>query len=69
MATRQRMKPCPNCKTDENLAIYTYESGWRHVECDKCYYLGPGEGSINAAVKSHNEKIVANSLIASAATA
>ncbi len=52
--TNPKIKPCPQCRSDEHMAIYTYESGWRHVECDKCYYLGPGEGSKLAAIKSHN---------------
>lgn len=56
MATMQRLKPCPRCGTDEHLAIYAYESGWKHVECDKCLYLGPGEGSKLAAARSHNER-------------
>lgn len=59
MTTRQKMKPCPNCKTAVHLAVYSYEEhgNVKHVECDKCYYLGPGKGSINAAVKSHNESV------------
>jgi len=36
------------------MAVYAYESGWRHVECNMCFYLGPGEGSIREAIKSHN---------------
>lgn len=55
MATLQKLQPCPRCKTDEHLAIYTYDNGWRHVECDGCLYLGPGEGNKLQAVKSHNE--------------
>lgn len=57
MATNQRMKPCPKCNSDEHLAVYTYESGCKHVECTKCNYLGPGEGSIRFAIKSHNERV------------
>lgn len=55
MATNQKMKPCPRCRSDKFLAVYTYESGGRHVECNNCFYLGPGESSIRAAIKSHNE--------------
>lgn len=35
--------------------MYRYD-GWRHVECgnDGCQYIGPGEGSIRAAIKAHN---------------
>lgn len=57
MATRQNMKNCPNCNSTSDLAVYTYENGWRHVECTKCNYLGPGEGSVHAAVKSHNKRV------------
>lgn len=59
MATYPKIKPCPKCGTDEHLSIYGYENGWRHVECDKCQYLGPGEGNIRQAIKSHNEKCAA----------
>jgi uncharacterized metal-binding protein (TIGR02443 family) len=52
--TNPKIKPCPNCQSGDGIAVYTYESGWRHVECVKCNYLGPGEGSIKAAIKSHN---------------
>lgn len=55
--TIQKLKPCPGCGTAEHLAIYKYESGWQHVECDRCYYFGPGEGSKILAAKSHNERI------------
>lgn len=54
-----KMKPCPRCNTGEHLAIYTYENHARHVECDKCHYLGPPEGSIRQAIKSHNERCAA----------
>jgi uncharacterized metal-binding protein (TIGR02443 family) len=57
-----KMAPCPNCKSDESLAVYRYESGWQHVECNKCWYLGPGEGSTKAAIKSHNAAALAGSL-------
>lgn len=57
--TTPKMKPCPNCNTDAYLCIYSYEQtgGTRHVECDKCYYLGPGAGSNDAAVKAHNSDL------------
>lgn len=45
---------CPNCKTDNHIAVYKYDSGWCHVECDACLYLGPAEGSCTAAIRSHN---------------
>jgi uncharacterized metal-binding protein (TIGR02443 family) len=60
MATNPKMKPCPKCKNDDNLAVYTYDNGWRHVECIKCNYLGPGEGSVRAAIKSHNVREIEN---------
>lgn len=51
-----KMKPCPKCNSADCLAVYTYDSGNRYVECDNrgCWYRGPGEGSIRAAIKSHN---------------
>lgn len=57
MATDQKLKPCPACKTTDFLAVYTYEHGWQHVECEKCDYLGPGEGSRRQAIKSYNERV------------
>jgi Zn ribbon nucleic-acid-binding protein len=53
--TIPKMKPCPECGNTD-LSIYTYDNGWRHVECDECLYLGPGEGSKAEAVKQHNER-------------
>ena len=52
-----KMKPCPTCGKTDRLAVYTYHSGWRHVECNECFYLGPGEGRIRAAIKSHNAQV------------
>lgn len=59
MATNPKIKPCPKCG-ETGLAVYSYEQsgGTKHVECDKCHYLGPGEGSVRQAIKSHNEKSV-----------
>lgn len=54
----RKMKPCPKCGNDD-LSIYTYDNGWRHVECDECTYLGPGSGSKSDAVKQHNEQFEA----------
>lgn len=55
--TEPQMKPCPNCGKTGGLAVYKYDNGWRYVECDGrgCWYRGPGEGSIIAAIKSHNK--------------
>lgn len=49
-----KIKPCPNCHDYNRIVVYKYDSGWCHVECTKCNYFGPGEGSIKAAIKSHN---------------
>lgn len=61
MATNPKMKPCPNCGSGDYLAVYKYDNGWQHVECDNgpCHYFGPGEGSIRQAIKSHNESVPA----------
>ncbi len=56
MATSPKMKPCPSCETADYLAVYTYDSGWRYVECTMCDYFGPGEGSIRQAIKQHNAR-------------
>lgn len=29
--TYPKLKPCPRCG-NEDIEIYTYESGWKHVE-------------------------------------
>ena len=55
--SNQKIRPCPKCQSDERVAVYKYDSGWCHVECNKCFYLGPGEGSIKQAIKSHNERV------------
>jgi Zn ribbon nucleic-acid-binding protein len=52
--TNPKIKPCPRCRSDEHIVCYNYDSGWRHVECTKCNYLGPGYGSVRAAIKAHN---------------
>lgn len=56
-----KMKPCLRCRSAEHLAVFTYDNGARHVECEACGYLGPGEGSIRQAIKSHNERATAGS--------
>lgn len=55
MATNPKMLPCGRCG-NEAVAVYEYD-GVKHVECDRCHYLGPGEGSIRQAIKSHNEQM------------
>jgi ribosomal protein S27AE len=54
--TYQKLKACPRCGNG-SLGIYSYENGWKHVECSRCNYLGPGKGTIAQAIKSHNERI------------
>lgn len=56
MATNPKIKACPRCGSDR-VAVYIYESGWHHVECDACLYMGPGEGSTRQAIKSHNASV------------
>jgi len=51
----ERLAPCPRCGSNA-VAVYHYGSGTRHVECDACLYLGPGAGSIRAAIKLHNKR-------------
>lgn len=53
-----KIKPCPK-RGNVDVNIYAYDNGWRHVECDECLYLGPGEGNKVQAVKSHNEQFEA----------
>ena len=60
MATNPRMKPCPKCLTTDHLGIYKYETGVQHVECDKCFYMGPGDGSQRKAIKAHNEHVASS---------
>lgn len=56
--TYPKIRPCPDCgNAGDELGIYAYDNGWRHVECDACYYLGPGEGNITQAIWSHNAVI------------
>jgi hypothetical protein len=52
--TYPKMKPCKCGNPD--VAVYGYENGWKHVECDKCHYLGPGAGNIRQAIRDHNER-------------
>lgn len=66
--TYPKLKPCPQCGKLDWLEIYTYvsiafspfpqttESGWKFVECDNCYYRGPGEGRILHAIRGYNER-------------
>lgn len=53
--TYPRTIDCPKCGADgDTLSVYTYDSGWRYVECDTCWHRSPGEGSILQAIRSHN---------------
>lgn len=62
-----KMKPCPNCKDTDNLNVFNYD-GWRHVECTKCNYLGPGCTSFLWAIKHHNIDMVRSAFAASETT-
>ena len=53
--TNPKIKPCPRCASPF-VEIFVYESGSRRAECTSCWYMGPCEGSIRQAIKSHNEK-------------
>ena len=50
-------------RLEEHLDIYTYENGWRHVECDKCFALGPGEGSKRDAAARWNKRALEAALV------
>jgi len=54
--TYPKIKPCPICDPVDQMDVYSYENGWKHVECDRCFYLGPGEGRILQAIRSHNSR-------------
>lgn len=55
--SHQKLEPCPNCNAPgDDLTVYTYDNGWRHVECDGCYYLGPGAGNKRQAIQIHNDR-------------
>jgi hypothetical protein len=54
--TYPKLKACKNCGSTDMLEIYTYESGWRRVECDKCMHFGPGEGNILSAIRGWNKQ-------------
>lgn len=55
--TYPKLNPCPRCgKPGEELSVYTYENGARHVECNACDYLGKAAGSILAAIRLHNQE-------------
>jgi Zn ribbon nucleic-acid-binding protein len=62
MATNPKMKPCPKCEKVEDLAVYIYDGGAQHVECDACFYLGPAASSRRWAVKLHNQAYIARQI-------
>lgn len=62
MSRVPKLLPCPTCKSDDGLDIYTYDNGWRHVECGHCWLLGPGEGSMRQAALSYNERVKAGTI-------
>lgn len=49
-----KIQPCPDCLDGGDPELFTYENGWRHVECLDCDRLGPGEGSQRAAIVAWN---------------
>lgn len=55
--TVPKLKPCPKCETADHLAIYTYESGTRRVECDGCWAAGPCCTSKVWAARHWNERV------------
>lgn len=62
--TYPKIKPCPTCgAVEDNLSVYTYDNGGRHVECNECYYLGPCGGSILAAIRLHNQRSMQNTAL------
>lgn len=52
--TYPKMKPCPKCKSADDIAVCTYESGWSRVECDKCGGIFSCEGRKLDAIRKHN---------------
>ena len=48
------MHSCPICDTKDYLELTKTYNGWRHVECFKCNYMGPGEGTMKLAIDGHN---------------
>lgn len=57
--TYPKIKPCPKCNSDDYIAVYTYESGWSRVECDKCHGIFSCEGRKLDAIREHNSRAVA----------
>lgn len=53
--TYPKIRPCPECGSD-NVTVYETEYRWKHVECDDCFHLGPGEGRKGQAIKSWNDR-------------
>jgi Zn ribbon nucleic-acid-binding protein len=63
MARARRIAPCPKC-SNQHLGVYRYDNGGRHVECDKCRYLGPSAGSFKQAIEFHNSRALAAAIAA-----
>lgn len=57
--TYPKIRPCPQCGKHDVLAVYRYDNGWRHVECDACFYFGPGAGNQMQAIRAHNAHCIA----------
>lgn len=51
--TLPQIKRCPDCGSD-NVNVFIYENGWKHVECNHCWKLGRGEGRIVDAIRWWN---------------
>ena len=54
--TAPKIRACPTCGRDDHLSLYKYDNGWQHVECDHCFYLGPGESRAIDAIRAHNKR-------------
>lgn len=54
--TYPKIRACVECDSDDNVDVYNYEYGWKHVECERCGILGPGEGRILDAIRSWNAR-------------
>jgi Zn ribbon nucleic-acid-binding protein len=49
-----KIAACAECRTGDNVDVYKYKYGWKHVECERCGIQGPGERRILDAIRSWN---------------
>jgi len=56
------VRQCPNCNIIDNLSVYKYDHGGKHVECNNCFYLGPCASTVKDAIKEHNALVKAKSV-------